>query len=89
MSDSLEEATYSDLSRYPAAIRDGGVAQLALDLARLMDIGDILPRDRAALAQQYRQCMDNLRLQAPGDIKGDLTDELRQRREKRMAAEQE
>lgn len=84
---STEDAVLSDLSRLPEDMRSGGVAQVALFCARQLDQppGMITPRDAAGFARELRLSLAQLREMAPGEVKGDVTDEVRERRERRLA----
>jgi hypothetical protein len=81
----MEEAVKSDLAQLPPAMRGGAVAAVALWSAQQLDNGGLAPRDAAGFAREVRLAMAQLREMAPGDVKGDVTDEVRVRREKRLA----
>lgn len=81
----LEESVLNDLATLPVAMRHGGVAGVALMCARVLDQGGLPPRDAAGFARELRLSLAQLREMAPGELKGDATDEVRQRREKRLA----
>ncbi len=83
----LEESVRSDLASLPPAMRRGGVARVALWCARTLDEGGLTPRDAAGFAREMRLALAQLRDMAPGEVKGDITDEVRQRREKRLAGD--
>jgi hypothetical protein len=83
---SMEEAVLVDLAQLPQRMREGGVAAVALMCARMLDEGGLPPRDAAGFAREVRLSLAQLREMAPGESKGDPTDEVRERREKRMAA---
>jgi hypothetical protein len=80
----LETATDRDLKAMPAALGKGGIATSALILARRIDASGSTDRDASSLHGQYRQHMNDLMAAAPGERKGDTTDQLRARREERM-----
>lgn len=80
----LEESVRNDLAMLPLAMRRGGVARLALMCARVLDQGGLTPRDAAQFVAQLRQALAQLREMQPGEVKGDVTDEVRERREKRL-----
>lgn len=80
----MEASVLHDLERYPADMRTGGVAAVALLCARVLDEGGLAPRDAAGYAREVRLALAQLREMAPGDIKGDVTDEVRLRRERRL-----
>jgi hypothetical protein len=81
-----EKGVRFTLSQFPAALRKGALAVTALGLARDMDTVTMTPRDKAGHAAQLRQHINDLTAQAPGERKGDVTDEVRARRESRMLA---
>ena len=83
----IESAVLSDLLEFPAKMRDGAVAVGALTCARVLDEGGLSPRDAAGYLREMRLSMAQLREMAPGEVKGDSTDEVRQRREKRLTGE--
>lgn len=82
---SVEDAVLSDLARLPEDMRQGGVAAAALFCARSLDEGGLSPRDAAGFVGQMRLALAQLREMAPGEVKGDTTDEVRAMREKRLA----
>jgi hypothetical protein len=84
---SLEESVRVDLAALPASMRRGGVARVALMCARVLDEGGLSPRDAAGFARELRLALAQLREMAPGEVKGDVTDEVKQRRERRLAGE--
>lgn len=75
----LEKATLAELDAMPKALRTSGIAVSALILARRIDSGASSDRDLNGLAGQYRQHMNDLRANAPGERKGDTTDDTRSR----------
>jgi hypothetical protein len=81
----VEAGVRSDLRRLPKALAGGGIAQEALQLAILLDAGAMTPRDHAAVAAQLRMSLSQLADMAPGEVKGDATDEVRARRERNLA----
>lgn len=81
----VEDAVTADLLRLPADMRAGGVAQVALFCARQLDGGMLSARDATGFSREVRLALAQLRDMAPGDVKGDVTDEVRVRREKRLA----
>lgn len=81
----VETAVLTDLAELPPKMRKGGIAAVALYAARALDEGGMAPRDAAAFAQRVQVALVQLRDMAPGDVKGDVTDEVRERREKRLA----
>jgi hypothetical protein len=80
-----ETAVLKDLKALPPDLRQGAIAAVALGLARDLDEGGMTPRDKAAMYAQLRMAMVTLREIAPGEARGDRTDEVRERREKRLA----
>lgn len=84
---SMETAVLADLAQLPEDLRRGGVAQVALFGARQLDEGPLPPRDAATFMREVRLALAQLRDMAPGEVKGDITDEVRARRERRLASE--
>jgi hypothetical protein len=85
----IELAVGKDLRAMPAALRQSALAATALDLARDLDAGGMTPRDKAGHARELRMHMNDLTAMAPGERKGDATDEVRARRERRMEADRQ
>jgi hypothetical protein len=83
--DTVEQSVLSDLARLPADMRRGGVARGAIYCARALDMGGLSPRDAAGFVRELRLALAQLRDMAPGEVKGDVTDEVRARRERRLA----
>lgn len=81
----VEDAVRNDLARLPEDMREGGVARIALYCAEQLDSGMHAPRDAAGFARELRLSLAQLREMAPGEVKGDVTDEVRERRERRLA----
>lgn len=81
----VELAILRDLKAFPDDLRKGGIASAALRLAVELDSGIVLGRDAAGHAREIRQCLVQLREFAPGEVRGDATDEVRERRERRLA----
>jgi hypothetical protein len=81
-----ERAVRRDLALLPDELRKGGIAAGALKLAMDLDTLMVTGRDRAAHVREIRQCLITLREQAPGDRKGDKTDDLQAKREARLEA---
>lgn len=81
----VEAGVHKDIARLPDAMRKGGIAAAALTLAQELDTGELPPRESAGHAREIRQCLTTLAEMAPGDVKGDQTDEVRERRERRLA----
>jgi len=80
-----ETAVLRDLRALPDDLRKGGVAAVALGLARDIDM-DVMPsRDKTAAYAQLRMALVTLREIAPGEARGDHTDEVRERRERRLS----
>lgn len=84
---SLEESVRNDLAALPVSMRRGGVARVAVMCARILDQGGLTPRDAAGFAREMRLALAQLREMAPGEVKGDTTDEVKERRERRLAGE--
>jgi hypothetical protein len=85
---SVEDSVLHDLARLPEDMREGGVARIALFCAQQLDsavVNGLAPRDAAAYARELRLALAQLREMAPGEVKGDMTDEVRERRERRLA----
>jgi hypothetical protein len=82
----VEAATARDLKALPPAMRAGALAATALRLAREIDTGALTARDLAGHARELRMHMTQLFDSAPGGSAGDVTDEVRDRRERRLAA---
>lgn len=74
-----------ELDRLPSELRDGGVAATVLLCAKALDEGGLIPRDAAQFIREIRLSLAYLREIAPGEAVGDKTDELRQKREARLA----
>lgn len=85
---SMEESVRKDLARLPPEMREGGMAQVALYCAVQLDEGGMSPRDAAGFLQQLRMALATLREMAPGEVKGDVTDEVRERRERRLRGQE-
>jgi hypothetical protein len=83
--ETVEAAVLTDLARLPDDMLQGGVARVAVFCARALDSGGLSPRDAAGYAREIRLALAQLRDMAPGEVKGDHTDEIRERREKRLA----
>jgi hypothetical protein len=81
-----ERGVLADLKAMPDALRKGTLAVTALGLARKLDAGDMTDRDDTGARRELRMHVMQLYDLAPGERKGDSTDELRERRENRMAA---
>jgi hypothetical protein len=81
----MEEAVGRDLAELPQNLRSGGVAAVAIFCARLLDEGGLPPRDAASYLREIRLSLAQLRELTTGEVKGDATDEVRERREKRLA----
>lgn len=97
-----EQAVRADLAALPESMRKGAIASTALMLARLLDRGiceadefdgehvmhTVPAKEIPAFAREIRQCITALQDSAPGEVKGDETDEVKNRREKRLNAAQ-
>lgn len=84
MAGDMERAVQVDLEQLPEKMRHGGVAAVAISCARVLDEGGLPPRDAASYHREIRLSLAQLREMAPGDVKGDTTDEVSQRRERRL-----
>lgn len=84
---SVEAAVRKDLRSYPADIAGGAIARTMLVVAQRIDAGGLDARDLAQLSRELRLAAAQLRDMAPGEVKGDDIDELRQRREKRQGGQ--
>jgi|SRR5580765_5255011 len=82
----VELATVRDLRGLPPSMRQGALAATALKLACEIDTAALTARDLAGHARELRMHMTQLFDSAPGGAKGDATDEVRERREKRLTA---
>lgn len=82
-----ERAVRADLRRLPDEVAKGAVARAMLILAQLADTGELAARDLAQVLRELRQCSQYLREISPVAGAGDEIDELRKRRERRLAAE--
>jgi hypothetical protein len=95
-----EQAVKADLAALPESMQKGAIAATALMLARLLDRGiceedpatgehmmrTVPAKEIPAFAREIRQCVTALQEQAPGEVKGDKTDEVKEAREKRIKA---
>lgn len=84
----MEESVKNDLEELPEKMRRGGVARVAIMAARVLDVGGLSPRDAAGFARELRLALAQLREMQPGEVKGDMTDEVKQRRERRLAVDE-
>jgi hypothetical protein len=82
----IEQAVMADLRNFPEEFAKGAIGASARRLARELDMGLVVGRDAAGHAREIRQAITTLREMAPGERKGDATDDLRARREARMQA---
>lgn len=81
-----EKGVRHDLRLLPGDLREGGIAAGLIGLAQDLDRGFVIGRDAAAHAREIRQGLTVLRELAPGERKGDKTDELADKRKRRLAA---
>ena len=79
----------TDLRTMPRALRLGTLARTARRLARTLDAGGMTPRDEATMARELRMHVNDLIAMAPGERKGDSTDEVQARRERRLEADRQ
>ena len=80
-----EAAVLRDLDTLPENMRKGGIAMTAVLCARAVDEGGLAPRDAQGFLREIRLALVQLSDMAPGDRKGDVTDEVRAARERRMS----
>ena len=81
-----ERAVKKDLARVAAEDRAGGVAALALELARRLDEGGLTSRDLAAISAQIHAVLQTLaKRQEPAAVL-DPVDELEKRRRRRLGS---
>jgi hypothetical protein len=78
----MEASVAADLSLLPDALARGALAIEALVFARMIDRGELPPREAIAAGAQIRQCMVQLHEWAPGEVKDDKTDKAQERRER-------
>jgi len=81
-----EKGVRRDLRLLPDDLREGGIAANLIGLAQDLDRGFVAGRDAASHAREIRQGLTVLRELAPGERKGDKTDELAAKRQRRLAA---
>lgn len=81
-----EKGVRHDLRLLPAELREGGIAAGIIGLAQDLDRGFVTGRDAAAHAREIRQSLSALWERAPGERKGDKTDELAAKRARRLSA---
>lgn len=84
MDGSALDAVRRDVERLPVEHRDGGLAAVALRLARTLD-SDLDPRDEATIGRELRACLTELSKLAPAQPQRDALDELERRRADRRA----
>lgn len=82
----VERAVRAELKVLPDDLRKGGIAAVIIELAQVMDLHVLDPRNQSGHAREIRQGLMTLREMAPGERKGDQTDEVRERRERRLTA---
>jgi hypothetical protein len=81
-----ERAVKKDLARVAAEDRAGGLAQLALNLARRLDEDSPTLRDLSAISAQFHAVLLTLsKLQEPAAVL-DPVDELEKRRRRRLGS---
>ncbi len=83
----MEDAVHRDLAELPDTMRRGGIAAVALHAARRLDEGGLVPRDEGVFLARVQIALAQLREMAPGEVKGDPTDEVKLRRDKRLGGE--
>jgi hypothetical protein len=82
----VERGVRSDLKDLPPDLRKGAIAAAMIELAQMMDLHVLDPRNQSGHAREIRQSMTALREMTGGEHKGDHTDDLRDRREQRLLA---
>lgn len=82
----IEQSVIDKLRELPGSYGKHPIAAGARRLARELDSNLVIGRDAAGHVREMRQCMATLHEMAPGERKGDQTDDLRARRETRMLA---
>ena len=84
MSGAHERAVRADLRRLHPVDRQGGLAQIALTLARRLDEFDLSSRDLATVSAQLKAVLDTLaKIQEPPAVL-DPVDDLAKRRARRL-----
>jgi hypothetical protein len=81
----IRAAVRRDLASLPVTARAEGLSRQALLLARMLDSGDLEPREIVTAGRELRLTMAELAAKAPG-ASGGIVDELRARRAARSAA---
>ncbi|SRR6266851_91909 len=95
-------AVRKDLRMLPDSLRKGAIAANALLLASLLDRGICVvddedgehtlqavgAREIPVFTREIRQSITTLMQMAPGEVKGDQTDEAKDKRERRLTAVQ-
>lgn len=81
-----ERAVHADLRRLPREERQGGLAQLALELARRLDEGELSSRDLAAVSSQFHTVLLTLAKKQEPPAVLDPVDELAKRRARRIGS---
>ena len=85
MSGAHERAVRADLRRLHPADRRGGVAALALELARRLDEGELSSRDLATVSGQLHAFLLTLsKKQEPAAVLDPVDELARKRRERRL-----
>ena len=79
-----EQSVLDGLESFPQDIRRGPIAASMIGLAREWDVLVYMGRDAPGHAREIRQSYMALREMAPGERKGDKTDELSERRARRL-----
>jgi hypothetical protein len=81
----VERGVRHDLKGLPDDLRKGGIAAGVIQLAIMMDLHVLDPRNQSGHAREIRQAITTLKEMSPGNQKGDQTDDLRARREQRLS----
>lgn len=83
---SVRDAVEMQLDELPEQLAKSPTAAAALRLADSIDLGVESYRFQSALVGQLRECMNELREQAPAKSEGDTVDELNAKRAARRSA---
>lgn len=86
MSGLHERSVRRDLKRLPAEDREGGIASLAVELAKRLDAGDLSSRDLATISGQFHAVLLTLQKKQEPAAVIDPVDELAKKRARRLGA---
>ncbi len=84
----VERAVRKDLRSLPPDVAAGAVASAMLTLAEVADTGGLPARDLSQVLRELRMAAQYVREISPPAGQGDEIDELRKKREQRMAGGQ-